>query len=74
MLRGLYATCLRRGSSDVRQCAFPPAACERLCFVASTDSELGAHASNLHNISFRWQGFLSYGLIDSCEVQLWALP
>ena len=28
MLR-LYATCLRRGSSDVRLRAFPPVACER---------------------------------------------
>lgn len=28
--------------SDVRLRAFPPTACERLCFVASTDPELEA--------------------------------
>ena len=33
---------LRRGFSDVRLCAFPPTACEWLCFVASTDPELEA--------------------------------
>jgi hypothetical protein len=54
---GFYATCLRRGFSDVRLCAFPPTACERLCFVASTAPELEALRFEFtQQISFRWQG------------------
>ncbi len=69
-------TCLRRGSSGVRLCAFAPAACETVMFRRFYKPRTGGSRFDIYTtISFRWQGFLPYRLIDSCEVQtVWVCP